>query len=162
MRLLPRSHSMLAADGRHIHLSLKGTAHRGGRQAQVQTRGSSQPQLPAPCTLHMWGAALPPTTGQGCGGRVCARPSHVTGLRVTAVSVCGTRAPSAGFPARPSAGFHQAQAGGRVPGSGELFLVFNWAVWIPVCGHLKVIDSIKKSRRVLSLPKEGPLRVHER
>lgn len=61
-----------------------------------------------------------------------------------------------------SAGFHQAQAGGRIPGSGELFLVFDWAVWILARGHLKVIDTIKKSRRVFSsLPKQGPSWAHE-
>lgn len=62
------------------------------------------PSSPPPRTLHTWGAVqvdLPPTTGQGCGGHVCARPLHVASLHVTAVSLCRTQAPSPGFPAHP-------------------------------------------------------------
>lgn len=61
VRLLPWSHNILAAMWHHVHLSLKGTAHRCGRQAQGQTPGPSLPPTHLVLCTHTSALGLPPT-----------------------------------------------------------------------------------------------------
>lgn len=113
VRLLPWSHNILAAMWHHVHLSLKGTVHRCGRQAQGQTWGPSLPPTHLVLCTYTSALGLPlPTRGHGCGGHVCARPSHVTRLCVTTVN-------------------HAGSVGGPCLSAHSYFTQENHCLWIP-------------------------------
>lgn len=113
VRLLPWSHNILAAMWHHVHLSLKGTVHRCGRQAQGQTPGPSLPPTHLVLCTHTSALGLPPTHQGAWLWRPCMCKAFTCyQLHVTTVN-------------------HAGYAGGPCPSAHACCTPANRCTWIP-------------------------------